>query len=185
MGRIALLACFVCVGLLRTQLALLFKFNLGFSESDYGMVIMAMCVVVFLVFFTVGKTHAWHYVLSIFLGAQILMFLSMLLILNGAGLWVFFLAAGFAGITQAFLYSSHLYYGVSGAQNRAGRMAVHEVILAIGIATGSVAGGYVSDNFGRYVPYWFGAGVMAVGLLLQLAVYFSRRSVGKGGSNYR
>lgn len=179
MGRIAMLSSFVCVGLLRTQLALLFKFNLGFSESDYGMAIMVMCLLVFIVFFIMGRTHIWHYVLSFFLGAQVLMFLSMLLILKGVGLWVFFVATGFAGITQAFLYSSHLYYGVSRALNRIGRMAIHEVILAIGIALGSVVGGYLSDNFDRYVPYWFGIGVMTVGLLFQLAIYFSHGSAGK------
>ena len=180
MGRIALLGSFVCVGLLRTQLALLFKFNLGFSESDYGMVITVMCLVVFVVFFAMGRTHAWHYVLSIFLGVQVLMFLSMLMILNGAGLWEFFVSAGFAGVSQAFLYSSHLYYGVSGAKNRSGRMAVHEVILSAGIAVGSVAGGYLSDDFGRYAPYWFGIGVMAAGLLVQSGIYFLHKSGARG-----
>lgn len=176
MGRIALLTSFVCIGLMRTQLALLFKFKLGFSELSYGVAIMVMSVAIFVVFFAAGKTHIWHYVLSIFLGAQGLLLLSMLLILNGVGLWELFLAAGLAGGGQAFLYSSHLYYGISSARNRSGRMAIHEITLAVGFLIGSVVGGYLSDNFGRYVPYWFGFGIVVAGLLAQSAVWFLHRA---------
>ena len=180
MARIALMTVFVCLGLMRTQLALLFKFNLGFSESNFGMVIMIMSATIFVVFFTMGRTHNWHYVLSIFLGAQALMLCGMLLILNGVSLWVFFLSAAVVGVGNAYLYSSHLYYGISGAQNRSSRMAIHEITLSIGLFIGSIVGGYLGDNFNRYVPYWFGFGVVVIGLLAQLAVWFSRRADSSG-----
>ena len=176
MARIALLTSFVCIGLMRTQLALLFKFNLGFSESSFGVAVMVMSMAILVVLFAVGRTHNWHYVLAIFLAAQVLLLCGMLLILNGIALWEFFLAAGLVGIGQAFLYGSHLYYGISGSQNRSGRMAIHEIILSIGFLVGSIVGGYLGDTFDRYVPYRFGFGVVAAGLLAQLAVWFSRRA---------
>jgi len=175
MARIALMSSFVCVGLMRTQLALLFKFSLGFSESSYGLVVMIMCATTFVVFLGMGKTHAWHYVLSGFLLAQGLLALSMLLILKAVGLWTFFLAAGLTGAGMAFLYGSHLYYGISGAQSRTGRMAVHELTLSLGFLTGSIVGGYLSENFGRYMPYRFGVGVMAAGLIAQSMIWFLSR----------
>lgn len=176
MTRIALLPCFICMGLVITQLPLLFKFSLGFSESNYGMVIMAMYAVSLAVFYAAGKTHIWHYVLLIFLGAQGPLLLSMLLILKSVSLWMFIPAVGSVAIGRAFLYSSHLYYSISGAQNRSSQMAVHEIILAVGFLIGSIVGGYLSDNFGRYVPYWFGFGVVAAGLLAQLGIWFLYRT---------
>ncbi len=175
MGRIALLTSFLCTGLVRSQLGILFKFNLGFSESNYGVTITVMSAAILAALFTAGKTHAWHYVLSIFLAAQAAILLGVLVILNGIGLWHFFAAVGLVGGGQGFLYSSHLYYVLSGAQNRSGRMAIHEITLSIGFLTGSIVGGYLSDTFGRYAPYWFGLTAMAAGLIAQSAILFLRR----------
>jgi len=175
MGRIALLTSFLCTGLVRSQLGLLFKFNLGFSESSYGVTITVMSAAILAALFTAGKTHKWHYVLSIFLAAQAAMLLGILVILNGVGLWHFFLAVGLVGGGQGFLYSSHLYYVLSGAQNRSSRMAIHEITLSIGFLTGSIVGGYLSDSFGRYAPYWFGLTAVVAGLTAQSAILFLRR----------
>ena len=171
MARIALFTSFVCSGLLRTHLGLLMKFNLGFSESSYGTAFMIMSAAIFAVLFAAGRTHRWHYVLSVFVGTQVLLLVSMLVILKGILLWQFFFASALAGISQGFLYSSHLYYVVSGEKNRSARMAVHEITLSIGFLAGAIAGGYISDQFGRLAPYWFGFVAVAAGLAAQCGVW--------------
>jgi len=180
MSRIGLLISFICIGLVRAPLALLFKDNLGFSESNYGAAIMIMSAAVFVVFFAAARTHWWHYVMWIFLGTEGMLLLSMLLILNGESLWVFFAAAGLAGGGQAFLYASHLYYGISGAKNRQRRTLIHETTLCLGMVIGSVAGGYLSGNVGPYAPYWFGFFVVAGGLGTQLAIWKLNRPTALG-----
>lgn len=173
LSRIAMITSFACVGLIRVQMPLLFKLNLGFSESKYGTAIMVMGTLIFLVFWVAGKTHKWHYKLPLLLLSQASLLLSMLIILNASNLWHFFTATGLVGISQAFSYSSHLYYSLSGSKERANKMALHEIILATGLLFGSVAGGYWGDYFGRYIPYWCGFGFVAIGLLVQSVVWFS------------
>ncbi len=170
MSRVGLLISFICIGLVRTPLALLFKCNLGFSESNYGTAIMIMSAGVLVVFFAAARTRLWHYVLWIFLVTEGMLLLSMWLILNGESLGVLFAAAGLAGGGQAFLYASHLYYGISGAQNRQRRTMIHETTLCLGMVIGSLTGGYLSGNVGPYAPYWFGFFVVLGGLGAQVVI---------------
>jgi predicted MFS family arabinose efflux permease len=97
--------------------------------------------------------------------------LAMLLIVYLPRLWILFLAAGIVGICEAFIYVSHLFYGVSGGKKRSGLMAIHEFLLSCGMVVGSVAGGYISDSMGRYMPYWLGAGSLVFGLAVQTAIW--------------
>jgi MFS family permease len=180
MSRVGLLISFICIGLVRTPLPLLFKENLGFSESNYGATVMIMSAAVFVVFFAAARTHWWHYVMWIFLVTEGMLLLSMGLILNGERLGVLFAAAGLAGGGQAFLYASHLYYGISGAENRQRRTMIHETTLCLGMLIGSLAGGYLSENVGPYSPYWFGFCVVVGGLGAQLVIWKLHRPV-RGG----
>lgn len=81
MARIALFTACVCVGLARTHLAVLFKFELPFTESVYGAAVLIMSISTFAVFLLAGQSHAWHYKLWLFISCQILTAVSMLLIL--------------------------------------------------------------------------------------------------------
>ena len=65
---------------------------------------------------------------------------------------------------------------ISTTDEHARRMAVHEIILSLGMTGGSLIGGYLSDLFGRYVPYWFGIAVLAVSALAQLIIWFTLRA---------
>ena len=172
-SRIALLTVFICMGLARTQLAVLFKFNLSFSEADYGIVIVIMNLTSFVVFLAATRSNAWHYLRWLFFSQQSLLLLSMLVILNCTGFPQLAMATAMVGGSQAFIYSSHLYYAISGASRRSGQMAVHEITLSFGMIIGSLFGGFLSDHFTRYTPYWFGFAIVLVGLLAQSAIFFS------------
>lgn len=172
-SRIALLTVFICMGLARTQLAMLFKFNLSFSEADYGIVIVIMNLTSFVVFLAATRSHAWHYIRWLFFGQQLLLILSMLVILNCTGFPQLAMATAMVGGSQAFIYSSHLYYAISGSSRRSGQMAVHEITLSLGMIIGSLFGGYLSDHFTRYTPYWFGFAAVLIGLAAQSAIWFS------------
>ena len=171
MSRVALFTSFVCIGLARTQLAVFFKFELPFTESDYGSAVLVMSVFTFAVFTLAGQSHAWHYKLWMFMGCQILILVSMFLILFTSSLSLLTFAVALIGIGESFMYASHLYYGVSGGTKRAGRMAIHEIILSLGFAGGGVFGGILSDRYGRYSPYWFGFSIVTIGLCIQGVIW--------------
>jgi MFS family permease len=176
MARVALVTAFVCVGLLRSQLGLLIKFELNYSEATYGIAITIFCAANFAVFMAAGRAHKWHYVGWLFWGAQLVTAGAMLLIVYYPKLWMLFVAAGIVGICEGFIYVSHLFYGVSGGKRRSGLMALHELLLSGGIVIGSVAGGYISDASNRYMPYWFGAAAILLGLAIQAAIWMKLRS---------
>lgn len=176
MARIALVTSFVCIGLVRSQLGLLFKFQLGYSEAMYGIAVTILCAANFVVFTAAGRAHRWHYVGWLFWGAQLVTAGAMLLVVYFATLWVLFAVAAIVGISEGFIYLSHLFYGVSGGKRRSGLMALHELLLSSGVVIGSVAGGYISDATNRYMPYWFGTGAILLGLAAQAIIWMRLRT---------
>jgi MFS family permease len=126
MARVALIAAFVCIGLFRSQVALLFKFELGYSEAMYGIAITIMCAANFAGFTLAGRAHKWHYVGWLFWAVQLVIAAAMLLVIFYPRLYILFVAFALLGGCEAFVYVSHLFYGVSGGKNRSGLMAIHE-----------------------------------------------------------
>ncbi|MBN2139214.1 MAG: MFS transporter [Sedimentisphaerales bacterium] len=172
--RIALVSVFICVGLMKTQLALLFKMELGFSESQFGTAMTVMCAVTCVVFLAAAKLHGWHYRFAPLLAAQVAVGAGMVMIIAGSKLGTFFVVSALVGFGLAFVYFSHQFYAASRSASRAGSMALHEVLLSTGHIIGFIAGGYLAEYFGRRaVPYWFGVCVIVLGIAAQLAVWSS------------
>jgi MFS family permease len=181
-SRIALLSAYVCVGTILTQLPLRLNLDLGFSEPVCGSVVTSMCLAGWISFFLAGRLPQWHYNLPLFACAQLVLLVSVTLIATTRALGGFYVWCVLIGLTQAFVFSSHMFYGVSGGRKRSGLMAIHELILASGLATGSVVGGTLSDHIDREAPYWFCGAVVLSGLLAQAIVYFSiKPSPSSGG----
>ncbi len=172
-SRVALLAMYTCVGIYRSQLGILYKYELGFGESIYGWSVSMMCLLNVVVFFLMGRSHWWHYKKSIYAVSQMLIIISLLMIIFSQNVFMQLLASGLAGITYAVIYSSHQYYGVAGGRNRSGKMAIHETIIGAGYAGGSIFGGIISDHFGRQWPYIFGCIIVAAAGIIQVALWFS------------
>jgi MFS family permease len=174
-ARIALFVTFTCVGIFSSQVCILYKFELGFTESIYGWSIAIMYFFNVTVFYTVGKSHWWHYKKAPFAVGTVAILLSMLIILLSKSVAMQFLAAAITGICYAFAYSSHQYYGVSGGKKRSGLMAIHEIIIGIGVSIGALFGGILSDTFGRYTPYKFACILISVAAIVQIILWFSLR----------
>jgi len=170
---ISLLFSFLCAGVNRTHLGLLMKFQLHFpnAESDFGLVVMLFALANFLVLTAAGRRHFWHFRFSFLIVAQILVLISPLLIILFQRLEVFILAAILNGAGMAFSYSSHQYYGVSGSARRSARMALHEIILSLGLIIGCFMAGLLSEFYGPYTPYFFAVGALAAGFVIQGFIY--------------
>jgi len=170
MARIALFCSWACLGVSRSQFALLFT-GLGFSETQFGILVTIFGVCNFLVLTGAGRLGFWHFKLTFLLGAQMILAVSVLLIIFGRTLAAFVPAFMIMGFGFGFAYSSHLYYGACGSKKRSAQMAIHEVTLSLGVIVGSGAGGYLSGRVGDYSPYWFAITVLALGLAAQLVIW--------------
>jgi MFS family permease len=170
MARISLFCSWVCIGIIRSQFALLFT-DLGFSETQYGIIIAIFGTCNFLVLTGAGRLAFWHFKPILLLGVQVILALSLFLIIFGRTLWLFIPALVSMAVGFAFAYSSHLYYGACGSKKRSTQMAIHEVTLSLGVIVGAGTGGYLSKNYGIYWPYWFSIVVLALGLITQIVIW--------------
>ena len=175
MARLGLVAGCLALGLLRTQLALFFTENLGFSKSQFGILTALYCLAMFAGFNITARTKNWHYKLSPFISSQLIIAAAMLIILFSKSLIWLYAAAVFIGIGQSFVYASHQLYCVSGKVKRSGSMAIHEILISIGYAGGSITGGYLAEYFSRYWPYWFGLAAVMTALAVQALILASHK----------
>jgi MFS family permease len=181
--RAALFATLICIGIFRSQLGILYKFQLGFAESAYGWSVSLMCLFNIAIFYMMGKSHYWHYKKALYVAVQISILGCMAMMIICKTLPLQLLASGMAGVWYGYVYSSHQYYGVSGSTKRSSLMAIHETIIGAGFATGSLFGGILSDAFGRFSPYWFGCAVIVAFGLVQLVLWFIARRPVQFSSN--
>lgn len=173
MSRVALLIGFAATALVQTQLGLLFKYELGFSESLLGKVAMIIGIANFLTMLSMGRWPIWHYKKIVLLLSYVFLLLSLIIILNSTTQTGFFIAAVLMGCGLGAVYSSHLYYGLSGSTKRSALVAIHEAILSAGFVIAAFVGGYLSDHMGRYWPYWFGVALVIVALVVELVIWLT------------
>ena len=174
MARIVLFSSWACLGVSRSQFPLLFT-EMGFSETQFGVVITMFGICNFTVLTVAGRSNFWHFRPEMLLGAQLLLALSLLLIIFGHGLYSFVPAFIIMGCSFGFAYSSHLYYGACTSKKRSTSMATHEVTLSLGVIVGAGAGGYIARTLGPYSPYFFAIIILSLGLLAQMTVWLVLR----------
>jgi MFS family permease len=171
-SRIALFAVYTCVGLMKTQLAMLFTMELHLSKSQFGTLTAIMWLVTCLLFFTATKIHSWHYKIVLTILAQVFVLISMLMIVEYSFAGAFFIVAVLMGLGQGFIYISHQFYAASQSKKRSGSMAVHEILLSAGQIVGFIAGGYLATYYGRRIaPYWFGLFVVLISIVAQIVIW--------------
>jgi predicted MFS family arabinose efflux permease len=178
MARIALFSSWACLGVTRSQFALLFT-DMGFSETWFGIIVTIFGAFNFTVMMAAGKSVFWHFKPVLLLAVQVLLSVSLILIVYGRSLPVFILSFVVMGCGFGFAYSSHLYYGACGTKNRSVQMVIHEATISIGIIVGSGVGGYLAGNIGLYYPYWFALSLCAAGLLAQLAILLNDKMLSR------
>ena len=169
MSRITLFCSWACLGVSRSQFALLFT-SMGFSETQFGLIVTVFGICNFLVLTGAGRFAFWHFKPAMLLGVQAVLVLSLLLMIFGRSLWFFVPAFVIMGFGFGFAYSSHLYYGACGSKKRSTQMSIHEATISLGVIVGAGAGGYLVGHCGTYSPYWFAVIVLALGFMAQLAV---------------
>lgn len=182
-SRVALFTTYACIGIYRGQLGILYKFELGFGEAAFGWAISMMCLLNVVFFYFLGLSHWWHYKKGLYVFSQVLIVGCMIIIFLSRSFFMQIAAAALTGITYSVVYSSHQFYSVSGGKMRSRRMAIHESIIGAGCSLGSIAGGLVSDHWGRLWPYKFGCILVAIAGVVQIIIWFSLAKKNQISSN--
>ena len=175
-ARISLFSSWACLGVTRSQFALLFT-DIGFSETWFGVMVTIFGIFNFAMLTAAGRCAFWHFKSVFLLAVQVLISVSLVLIIYGRSLPVFALSFVIMGCGFGFAYSSHLYYGACGTKKRSVQMVIHETTISIGVIVGSGAGGYFAKNLGLHWPYWFALIVLAAGFFAQLILLLNGKYV--------
>jgi MFS family permease len=177
MSRVALFSVCASYAILRSQFALVFR-DLGYGESQFGMylTIYALCNCAALV--AAGRWALWHFKPALLLVSQALLLATLLMTIYGRTLSVFLISSVLLGTAYGFAYCSHLYYGASASRQRSARMAIHEIVISVGLTIGSFAGGYLAQHVGLYAPYWFAVGLVGLGAGAQMVLHVAARARG-------
>jgi MFS transporter, DHA1 family, solute carrier family 18 (vesicular amine transporter), member 1/2 len=175
MARIAHLLSYVTIGIFRYQVPSL-ALVLGISAARFGGVLMCLSLSMAATFYLLGRTQQWHYRLGTFFAAQIVLVLTVLAFLVVQRWWEMAACMLVGGACVGVVYSSDLFYGVSGGVRRARRMAIHELILSVGFVIGAFGGGFITDHIGLRTSYPICAGLLVTGMIVQAFVYAHRKS---------
>ena len=178
MARISLFSAWACLGVTRSQFALLFT-GLGFSETWFGIMVTIFGICNFATMTAIGRSAFWHFKPVLLPAVQVLLSVPLLLIIYGRSLSIFALSLIIMGCGFGFAYSSHLYYGACGSKKRSVQMVIHETTLSLGVVVGSGVGGYFAKNLGIHWPYWFALSLLAAGLFAQLMLLLKGKYTAK------
>lgn len=143
------------------------KEALEIPKSTIGFLLLVRAFFTTLAFLIMGTTSFWQ-------------FNSLQMKLVTAGLAVcmlcmnffytpfaFFVILPFIGLFFGAAYFNSQFHGVAGSVNRSARAATHEVLLSVGMALGSIGGGFVYQRFSMSAVYYISVGILVGGLLAQ------------------
>ncbi len=168
-ARIALFCSWACIGVARSQYALLFT-SMHYSEAMFGVLITVFGACNFSALTLAGKSTFWHFKPALLLCSQLMLVISLLMIIFTKSLPLIILAFIILGCGFGFAYGSHLYYGTCGAKRRSVQMAIHEGTISCGVIVGSGTGGYIAGKFGDLQPYWFMLALVIAGMIAQIII---------------
>ena len=146
------------------------KDELALSESRIGLLLLVRASFAAVGFWALGRFGFWHFRKRyIALGVFLLLLLDLAFVFVHA-------PAGFAvglaalGLVQALCYNSSIFYGASGAVDRARRMTIHEALLTAGQILGSIGGGMAYQAYSWRTVFVFLAVIVGGGLVAQLVL---------------
>jgi MFS family permease len=170
-SRLGLVVGWLVFGALRVPIAsLLNELSLGakvHSASAGGMMFVMMCF-----FYLLSRWQGWRYRFRMVIVAQLLLATVLVGVGESRNPYVLVSLICASAISLAFLYSSHLFYSVSGIGQRRSGAVMHEMLLSAGLSIGSLGAGALGQGLGSMRPvYIVIAGVVILTLLVQTGIY--------------
>jgi predicted MFS family arabinose efflux permease len=154
-------------GILANVLPLHLRNNLGFAEETASLLLLFRGAAAIIAFTWFARRTFWHFNRRWFLFLQGIMILCALLFI-GAGKYLLpYLAIAFIyGFFYAGCYNNSIFHAGADKKNTGKNMALHEMFLSLGSASGALGGGFCYQYFGIAGALLFLALVQILGLLV-------------------
>jgi predicted MFS family arabinose efflux permease len=154
-------------GILANVIPLHLRNNLGFTEETASLLLLFRGAAAIIAFTWFARYTFWHFNRRWFLFLQGVMILCALLFI-GAGKYLlpYLAIAAVYGFFYAGCYNNSIFHAGADKKNTGKNMALHEMFLALGSASGSLSGGFVLQYSGMTGALLFLAVVQALGLLV-------------------
>ncbi len=166
-ARLAVVSAYFLSGSILFIFPAFAKESFGFSESLIGSFLLVRMAAATLGFNLWGRWTFWHFRFWP-LAAGTLLLVGLILLFPAMSFpWQFYPLFAAAGAVFSFLYSYALFHGVAGSLNRERSMTIHEAAINIGLLSGTVLGGWVSETWSMATAFRLCAAVAAALLLVQ------------------
>lgn len=149
---------------------------LHMPESTIGLLLLIRGLVTALIFMLMGKSHIWHFRFSSIMVFQGLLAASLIIGLIAESLILLIVFFIIFGVSFSGIYTISIFHGAAGSNDREHRMAVHEIMLTIGIVSGSFLGGVLYQRMSYSSVMIFCLIVTAAAAAAQFSVYLGKRA---------
>jgi DHA1 family multidrug resistance protein-like MFS transporter/DHA1 family quinolone resistance protein-like MFS transporter len=173
---VGMFTTFVIIGVLISIFPVFAREELMLRKEIIGVLMQSRTVIATFVFILLAHTLFWHFRIVPMVMGQMCLAIVVLAMNFTSSPAVLVMLISLLGAFRSLSYSSSLFHGVSGSINRAGRMAIHESLLAAGLVFGSAIGGMLYQHYSMTAVYGFCAAVVIGGTVLQLSLYLILRN---------
>ncbi|NQT58155.1 MAG: MFS transporter [Bacteroidetes bacterium] len=148
---------------------------LHMPESTIGLLLLIRGLVTTLVFMLMGKTPIWHFRFSSIVVFQVLLAASLIVGLKADTVVLLILFFTLFGFSFSGIYTNSIFHGAAGSSDREHRMAIHEVMLTIGIVSGSLFGGVLYQRMSYPSVMVFCLILTALAGVIQTLIFLGNR----------
>ena len=175
-GWVGMFTTFVVIGVVISIFPVFARDELMLRKEIIGVLMQSRTFIATFVFIILGHTVFWHFKITPMVLGQVGLAVVVLAMSFTRSPLILATLIALVGSFRSLSYSNSLFHGVSGSVNRAGRMAIHEALLAAGLIFGSALGGELYQRYSMTAVYGFCAAVVLSGAVVQLALYLILRN---------
>jgi len=138
--------------------------TIGVAPDDHGYMLGAWRLVIIATYLILHFSAFWHFRFSVSLVSQLIAAAGLLVIASAHSGLTLLIGLFLIGQLVGLNYFSGLYYSTIGSsdENRAFAAGVHEATLAVGMAVGTIVGGWLGSAVNLRAPYVFAAAMLVV-----------------------
>lgn len=165
---IGLFTSFIVVGVIVTIFPQFAQDNLNISKSLVGNILSVRMFSRAVGFFFLGRLSFWHFKGKYQIVSLVIFAVLLRVMTQAQSVLLFIVLFTLLSLISASIFAGSLFHGIAGSTRRAGRMAIHESLLAGGYIVGSTAGGLLYQCFSFSVTLFFCIGCTLTALLAQI-----------------
>mgnify|MGYP000852730954 CR=1 FL=1 len=170
-ARIALFFTCIAAGATASPLASLVT-SLALDPSVFALGVALRSVAIMAVSLALAKMIIWRYNFPLLIAVQLAVVAGGVILSLAADSLTIYLGVILIMGGYTVVYFSHMFYGVSKSARRTASMAVHELVVSIGLAIGSMLiGGVLGQTVNEAFTYQAAAACVAAGILIQIPVF--------------